>query len=72
MGEVIPGLGYQTAREATADFNVENGVITTRDLLIKGKGFSMIGNGRIHYLEDKMEMNIRLNARDCPESFFSR
>ena len=66
MGEVIPGLGYQTAREATSDFSVENGVITTRDLLIKGKGFSMIGNGRIHYLEDKMEMNIRLNAQGLP------
>jgi hypothetical protein len=66
MGEVIPGLGYQTAREATADFSVENGVITTRDLLIKGKGFSMIGNGRIHYLEDRMEMNIRLNAQGLP------
>jgi hypothetical protein len=66
MGEVIPGLGYQTAREATADFSVEGGVITTRDLLIKGKGFSMIGNGRIHYLEDKMEMNIRLNAQGLP------
>jgi hypothetical protein len=66
MGEVIPGLGYQTAREATADFAVENGIITTRDLLIKGKGFSMIGNGRIHYLEDKMEMNIRLNAQGLP------
>ena len=66
MGEVIPGLGYQTAREATADFSVEDGIITTRDLLIKGKGFSMIGNGRIHYLEDKMEMNIRLNAQGLP------
>lgn len=66
MGEVVPGLGYQTAREATADFSVESGVITTRDLLIKGKGFSMIGNGKIHYLEDKMEMNIRLNAQGLP------
>lgn len=66
MGEVIPGLGYQTAREATADFSVEGGIITTRDLLIKGKGFSMIGNGKIHYLEDKMEMNIRLNAQGLP------
>lgn len=66
MGEVIPGLGYQTAREATADFSVENGGITTRNLLIKGKGFSMIGNGKIHYLEDRMEMNIRLNAQGLP------
>ena len=66
MGEVIPGFGYQSAREATADFTVENGAITTRDLLIKGKGFSMIGNGSIFFLEDRMSMNIRLNAQGLP------
>lgn len=66
MGEVIPGLGYQSAKEATADFTVENGTIMTRDLLIKGKGFSMIGNGSIFYLEDRMNMNIRLNAQGLP------
>lgn len=66
LGEVIPGFGYQTAREASADFSVENGVISTRNLLIKGKGFSMIGNGTIHYLEDRMNMNIRLNAQGLP------
>ena len=66
LGEVIPGFGYQSARDASADFTVENGAITTRDLLIKGKGFSMIGNGSIFYLEDRMNMNIRLNAQGLP------
>ena len=66
LGEVIPGFGYQSARDASADFTVDNGAITTRDLLIKGKGFSMIGNGSIFYLEDRMNMNIRLNAQGLP------
>ena len=66
LGEVIPGFGYQSARDASADFTVENGAITTRDLLIKGKGFSMIGNGSIYYLDDRMNMNIRLNAQGLP------
>ena len=66
LGEVIPGFGYQSAREATADFTVESGAIATRDLLIKGMGFSMIGNGSIFYLEDRMNMNIRLNAQGLP------
>lgn len=66
LSEVIPGFGYQSARQATADFTVEKGIITTKDLLIQGKGFDMIGNGTIHYLEDKMEMNIRLNAQGLP------
>lgn len=66
LGEVIPGFGYQSARDASADFTVESGTITTRNLLIKGKGFSMIGNGSIFYLEDRMNMNIRLNAQGLP------
>jgi hypothetical protein len=66
LGDVVPGLGYQTAREATADFTISDGVITTRNLLIKGTGFSLIGGGTIHYLEDRMNMNIRLNAQGLP------
>jgi len=26
----------------------------------------MLGNGKIHYLEDRMEMNMRLNAQGLP------
>ena len=66
LNEIIPGFGYQSARQATCDFTVEKGLIDTRNLLIEGKGFSMIGNGNIHFLEDKMSMNMRLNAQGLP------
>ena len=66
LNEMIPGFGYQSARRATADFSVDQGVINTRNLLIEGSGFSMIGNGDIYYLEDRMNMNIRLNAQGLP------
>ena len=66
LNDVIPGMGYQSAKKATADFTVDNGTITTRDLLIEGTGFNMIGHGDIHYLEDSMEMSIRLNAQGLP------
>ena len=66
LNDIIPGVGYQTAKKATADFTVSDGVIDTRNILIQGTGFSMIGNGRIHYLEDTMEMNMRLNAQGLP------
>jgi hypothetical protein len=66
LNEMIPGFGYQSARRATADFSVNQGVINTRNLLIEGSGFSMIGNGDIYYLEDRMNMNIRLNAQGLP------
>lgn len=66
LNEVVPGFGYQSAHKASADFSVENGVIHTRDLLIKGVGFSMIGHGDIYYLDDRMDMSIRLNAQGLP------
>ena len=66
LNDIIPGVGYQTAKKATADFTVANGVIDTKDIVIQGTGFSMLGNGKIHYLEDRMEMNMRLNAQGLP------
>lgn len=66
INEIIPGFGYQPAHKASADFTIENGVINTRNLLIKGTGFSMIGHGDIFYLEDKMNMSMRLNAQGLP------
>jgi hypothetical protein len=66
LNDVIPGIGYQPAHKAAADFTVENGVISTRNLLIQGVGFSMIGHGNIYYLDDRMEMSVRLNAQGLP------
>lgn len=66
MNEIVPGLGYQRAHKASADFTVQKGVINTRDLLIQGTGFSMIGHGDILYLDDRMNMSIRLNAQGLP------
>jgi len=66
LNEVVPGFGYQSAHKATADFTVGDGVISTRNLLIAGVGFSMIGHGDIDYLDDKMDMSIRLNAQGLP------
>jgi len=66
LNDIIPGIGYQPAHSASADFTVGNGVINTRNLLIKGTGFSMIGHGDIYYLDDRMTMSIRLNAQGLP------
>ena len=66
LNDIIPGIGYQPAHKASADFTVDHGVINTRNLLIKGTGFSMIGHGDIYYLDDRMTMSIRLNAQGLP------
>lgn len=70
MNDVIPGLGYQAANRATADFNVEKGVISTKNLSIYSTAFTMIGVGEIFYLEDRMNMSVRLNVRGIPGIIF--
>ncbi len=66
MNEIYPGLGYQAARRASADFSVHDGVITTKNLSIQSAEFSMIGAGDIFYLQDRINMNMRLNIKGLP------
>ncbi|MBX9743467.1 MAG: AsmA-like C-terminal region-containing protein [Chthoniobacterales bacterium] len=66
MNDIIPGLGNQWAHRATADFTVKSGVINTKNLSIQSAGFSMIGFGDIYYLEDRMNMIVRLNVKGLP------
>ena len=66
MNDILPGLGYQAAHRATADLTVQKGVITTKNLWIQSAEFSMIGFGDIYYLEDRMNMSIRLNVQGIP------
>ncbi len=66
LDTIVPGAGYQTAREATCDYKVENGVITTDNLEVVGRGFSMIGQGKLFYLEDRMDFGVRINAQGVP------
>jgi hypothetical protein len=66
IDKIIPGSGLHTARLATADFQVADEKITTKDLAIEGAGFSMIGSGDIFFMSDKMDMSVRINARGLP------
>ncbi len=66
MNDAIPGLGYQAARRATADFTVQKGIINTKNLNIESAEFTMIGSGDIYYLEDRMNMSVRLNVKGLP------
>ncbi len=66
LGSIIPGTGYQTARRATCDFRVSNGEIRTDNLDILGTGFSMLGQGSLFFVEDRMDFAIRVNAKGVP------
>jgi hypothetical protein len=66
LGSIVPGTGYQTARQATCDFRVANGEIRTDNLDVTGQGFSMIGQGSLFYLRDAMDFSVRINAQGVP------
>lgn len=70
LATVLPGVGYQTARLATADFTVAKEIINTKNLVIEGAGFSMFGSGDIHFMTSRLDMSMRLNAKGIPGLVF--
>jgi hypothetical protein len=50
------------AKQATATFNVRDGIIHTDDFKVSGKLFGMVGHGDIHFLDNKLDFDIRINA----------
>ena len=66
LNSIVPGMGYNAARKGSATFAVEAGVIETKDLVIEGKGFSMIGHGKLFFVDDKMDFDMRINAQGLP------
>ena len=64
LNSMMPRLGYDVARNATASFRVANGVIDvpTKDFLVQGRGFNMLGGGKIYFLDDNMDFSMRVNA----------
>lgn len=70
LGTILPGVGYQTARIATADFTAANEIINTKNLVIEGAGFSMFGAGDIHFMTSRLDMSMRINAKGIPGIVF--
>jgi hypothetical protein len=66
LNSIVPNMGYNVAHDGVCTFAVDNGIITTRDFVVKGLGFSMIGAGRLFFLDDRLNFNIRLNAQGLP------
>jgi hypothetical protein len=62
LSAIIPGAGYSLARQAKANFTIKDGVIHTDDFKVSGKLFGMVGHGDIHFLEDKLDFDIRIEA----------
>ena len=70
LGGILPGVFYNTAHLATANFTVGDEKIHTPNIEIIGKGFSMYGNGDIRFLTGGLNMNMRINAQGIPGLVF--
>jgi hypothetical protein len=60
---VVPGAGYSIARNATADFTVQKGIIHTENFEVAGRLFSMLGSGDIHFMDDKLDFDVRIDPK---------
>lgn len=63
LNSILPGSGYHVANRASTDFEMRDGVITARNFTVDGKGFSMLGGGKLFFLDDKIDFTIRINAQ---------
>ena len=66
LNGIVPGMGHDVARKAASTFVIKDGVISTDDLVVQGKGFSMLGHGKLFFLDDKMDFDMRINAQGLP------
>src|SRR5215475_15738540 len=63
LNHILPGSGYSIAHKASANFKIAEGVIHTDDFDADGTLFSMLGHGEIHFLDDKLDFNLRLDMK---------
>jgi hypothetical protein len=62
LSAFIPGAGYSQAHKATSTFTIKEGVIHTDDFKVSGDLFGMLGHGDVHFLDDKLDFDIRIDA----------
>ncbi len=61
LSSILPGTGYSIGRKATASVQIKDGRIHTDDFEVAGKLFSMLGHGDVHFLDDKLDFEVRMN-----------
>lgn len=62
LNHIVPGTGYSIARDAGARFTIRDGIIHSDDFNVSGQLFSVLGHGDIYFLDDKLDLDLRINA----------
>ncbi len=62
LESIAPGSGSTGARKASASFTVREGAVATENLAVTGAGFSLSGKGRLLFVEDRIDLSLRIDA----------
>ena len=62
LNKIMPGIGYRVARKGKCRFTIKDGVIRTSDFHVDGGTFGMVGEGNAHFLDDKIDFDVRIDA----------
>lgn len=62
LNKLMPGVGYRVARKANMSFTINDGIIRTPDFHVDGGVFGMVGQGNAHFLDDKIDFDVRIDA----------
>jgi hypothetical protein len=63
LNHILPGAGYSIARNAGAKFTIRDGIIHSDDFNVSGQLFSVLGHGDIYFLDDKLDLDVRISAK---------
>jgi hypothetical protein len=63
LNHILPGAGYSIARDAAAKFTIRDGIIHSDDFNVSGQLFSVLGHGDIYFLDDKLDLDVRISAK---------
>lgn len=63
LNSIVPNLGYAVADKARAEYRLDKGLVHIDKLDVYSAAFALIGNGSYDYVDDKVDLNMRVNAR---------
>lgn len=66
LNSVIPNFGYAKTKDAHCSFDIADGFLNTQDLEIDSATFAVIGKGRHNFVNDDLDMDMRVNMRGLP------
>lgn len=63
LNSMVPNLGYSKADKAKSTYDIKNGLVSTEKIDVYSTAFALIGYGQYNFVEDEVDMSMRVNIR---------